>query len=228
MRELAASRQALASAQGQIAELLVQDAARKQELVLLERIAANERAFALRDELTGLANRRLLVDHFDQAVALAARQRKQIALLFLDLDEFKVVNDAFGHSVGDRLLQQVAARLVAGVRASDTVCRLGGDEFVVLLPEVESRDGAVAVSEKVRTQLDAPYVVDGVSIAMTASIGMAVYPGDAKAYADLIRVSDQAMYRDKARGRRWRPAHSAQLDNLRKPSSIAPSFWRRG
>ena len=160
---------------------------------------AKAQRFAYHDELTGLPNRHLLLDRFKLAVALAARHDHHVALLFLDLDRFKHVNDTLGHSVGDKLLQQVAVRLVACLRASDTACRYGGDEFVVLLPELGGKDGAVVVADHIRAHLAAPYLIDGAEITMTASLGIAMYPVDAHAYDDLLRVSDRAMYRDKAR-----------------------------
>lgn len=180
------------------------------------------RTLIYRDELTGLANRRLLLSQFHQAAARAARQRKQVALLFVDLDGFKNVNDALGHVTGDTLLRQVGARLVACIRASDTACRLGGDEFVVLLPELECRENAVIVAEKIRAHLATPYVVDGVAITMTTSIGMALYPIDAQEWGDLMRRADIAMYCDKAaRDKEARsplvvdPAHSARTQTQR-------------
>lgn len=151
------------------------------------------------DELTGLPNRSLLLDRFNQAVAQGARQGKQVALLFVDLDGFKSVNDRFGHTAGDRLLQQVAKRLTACIRACDTVCRFGGDEFVIMLPEVGSMDDAATVAEKIRAQVSAPYVVSDSTLMVTASIGTAVYPVDGWEYGDLIEQSDMDMYRAKVR-----------------------------
>ena len=119
----------------------------------LAQAVAQARRFSHYDQLTGLPNRTLLLDRFNQAAARAARQRKQVALLFLDLDGFKSINDMLGHAAGDRLLQQVAARLTASIRTSDTACRYGGDEFVVLLPELECGESAVAACEKIRAHL---------------------------------------------------------------------------
>jgi diguanylate cyclase (GGDEF)-like protein len=183
----------------QIERLLRLDAVRKQQAMLLTETVAKAQRFAYHDELTGLPNRHLLLDRFAVAVALAARNDEQVALLFIDLDRFKHVNDTLGHSVGDQLLRQVAVRLLAGLRASDTACRYGGDEFVVLLPELGDKDGAVVVADSIRARLAAPYLIDGATISITASIGIAMHPGDAHSYAELIRVSDRAMYRDKAR-----------------------------
>ena len=122
-----------------------------------------------------------------------------MALLFLDLDEFKKVNDVHGHAAGDSILRQVAERLRACIRTSDTACRYGGDEFVVLLPGLAGRESALAVARKIRARLAVPCIVDDVEIRVTASIGVAVYPVDGHEYGDLLRVTDGFMYRDKAR-----------------------------
>jgi diguanylate cyclase (GGDEF)-like protein len=122
---------------------------------LLQRAVLRSRRFAFHDELTGLPNRRLLLDRYHQAVALATRQHRLVALLFLDLDGFKNVNDTHGHAAGDRILQLVAARLLASIRASDTACRYGGDEFVVLLPELDTPGSAVAAARKIRSAVGA-------------------------------------------------------------------------
>lgn len=182
------------------------DALRAHEEVLERRIAKLERALlkaresAYHDELTGLPNRRLLLDRFNRAVARGARRRNQVAMLLFDLDGFKSINDAFGHAAGDNLLRQVARRLAACLRASDTACRFGGDEFLSLLPELESKESALAAAGKIRARLAMPYLLDGTALRMTASIGMAIYPVDGKEYGELIQHADQAMYRDKARG----------------------------
>jgi diguanylate cyclase (GGDEF)-like protein len=196
-RDVAASGREIGAMRSEIEELRLQGATLRQKLALLEHAVVKARALAHHDELTGLPNRRLLVEHFNHAVARANRQHKQTALLFVDLDGFKKINDAFGHALGDRLLEEVAARLLACVRASDTPCRLGGDEFIVLLPDQECRATAMAAAEHIRAALAAPYRLDGVTIAMTASIGVAVYPLDGQAYGDLIRFADREMYFDK-------------------------------
>jgi len=196
---LAASRQHLGAALQQIDALLEQRSRLEQQLIRLAQAVAQARRHAHHDELTGLPNRALLLDRFKQAVALGARQQKQVALLFLDLDGFKSINDALGHAAGDRLLQQVAARLVACIRTSDTACRYGGDEFVILLPELDGKQGAVSTAEKIRAHLATPYCVDATVINVTTSIGIALYPVDGKECSDLIRVSDVQMYQDKSR-----------------------------
>jgi diguanylate cyclase (GGDEF)-like protein len=196
---LAISQEHLAAALQQIDALLEQRSRHEQQLVRLAQAVAQARRRAYHDELTGLPNRALLLDRFKQAVALGARQQKQVALLFLDLDGFKSINDALGHAAGDRLLQQVAARLAACIRTSDTASRYGGDEFVILLPEVDGQQSAVSTAEKIRTHLAKPYHVGATVINVTTSIGIALYPVDGKECGDLIRVSDLEMYRDKSR-----------------------------
>jgi diguanylate cyclase (GGDEF)-like protein len=196
---LAANRKQLIAALRLTEALRAQATFLSEQVVLLAHAVAQAHRFATRDDLTGLPNRRLLMDRCNQAVALAARQHRQVALLFLDLDGFKRINDALGHAAGDGILQQVAARLVACIRTSDTACRYGGDEFVILLPEYEGQQSALAAIDKIRAHLALPFDCDGAAISVTASIGMAVYPADGHEYGALIRASDRAMYRNKAR-----------------------------
>jgi diguanylate cyclase (GGDEF)-like protein len=190
-------RQQLEAARREIDALLMLNKLLKEESALLAESLANARRFAFHDELTGLPNRRLLHDHFAEAVARAKRQGNQIVLLFVDLDDFKSINDAFGHFSADGLLQQVAARLVACIRRSDTACRYGGDELIILLPDVETPVQAIAAAEKIRVELAAPYDVEGMPVRMTASIGMATWPIDGKDCMALIKAADAAMYREK-------------------------------
>ena len=197
---LATSEQKLGAALGLIDELQKQESLLKKNVALLSETVVQVRQFAYHDELTGLPNRRLLLDRFDQAMARATRQHKLVALLFLDLDGFKTINDALGHVAGDSLLKQLAARLSACIRTSDTACRFGGDEFVILLPELESQEDAAAAAGKIRAHLAAPYFIGGTAIEVAISIGMALYPVDGNGYEDLLRQSDVAMYCDKARG----------------------------
>ena len=213
-RALQVSRKRLRAAQCRIDALETEGLLLKHRVALLQRTVVQTRQFACHDELTGLPNRRLLVDRYTQAVALAARRAHRVALLFLDLNEFKKVNDVHGHAAGDSILQQFAKRLRACIRTSDTACRYGGDEFVVLLPELEGRESALAAARKIRARLAAPYVVDGVEITVTASIGVAVYPVDGHDYGDLMRVTDGFMYRDKERT-------SACRTTARRPASVA-------
>jgi diguanylate cyclase (GGDEF)-like protein/PAS domain S-box-containing protein len=168
------------------------------------RKAAEEdiKQLAFYDPLTGLPNRRLLQDRLHQAMSQARRERGRLALLFLDLDKFKPVNDAFGHQAGDELLQAVAQRLQACVRESDTVARLGGDEFVLLLPSIEAAQDAMAVAEKIHQAFGQPFALSaGRSVSMTFSTGIAVYPEHANDEKALMRHADEAMYQAKAAGR---------------------------
>lgn len=196
---LPAPEERLSAALRLIDELLKLNTQLKAERDVLAESLAKEHRFAYHDPLTGLPNRRLLADHFDQATAQAMRKQNYVVLLFLDLDGFKDINDAVGHTAADRLLQQVSARLLSCVRSSDTVCRYGGDELVVMLPDIDRPDQAVAVREKIRSQLALPYVIDGKSIRATASLGMATFPTDGTDCVELIRLADLAMYREKPR-----------------------------
>jgi diguanylate cyclase (GGDEF)-like protein/PAS domain S-box-containing protein len=156
---------------------------------------------AQHDFLTDLPNRMLLSDRLTQAIALARRHGERLAVLFLDLDRFKHVNDSLGHAVGDMLLQSVARRLVSCVRSSDTVSRQGGDEFVVLLPEIESTNDAAASARNVIAALTAPHEVAHHQLHVTVTIGISIYPDDGPDAETLIKCADTAMYHAKERGR---------------------------
>jgi diguanylate cyclase (GGDEF)-like protein/PAS domain S-box-containing protein len=158
------------------------------------------------DVLTGLPNRRLLVDRISHCLAAARRSGQHGALLFLDLDNFKRINDARGHSIGDKLLAQLAQRLTRQLRSVDMVARLGGDEFVVLVndlgPDEESAArGAMLVAEKLRQILDSPYMIDGYLYSGTGSVGVTMFPKAHDGVDDLLREADTAMYRAKESGR---------------------------
>ena len=154
------------------------------------------------DRLTNLPNRRLLEDRLQQLLVQARRKRSLVALLFIDLDRFKPINDEHGHEVGDWLLQAAAGRMLACVRQSDTVARIGGDEFVAVLPETRTVDDALVVAEKIRLALAEPFVLaDGRPLAVSSSIGIAFYPAHARGPRDLLRHADEAMYEAKAAGR---------------------------
>jgi len=153
------------------------------------------------DALTGLPNRRLLEDRLTQALALSYRNRKQTAVMFVDLDRFKNINDSLGHAVGDMLLKEVARRLVNQLRVGDTICRIGGDEFVVVLPESKRSTDAANVAQKVIEQLSLPIDIEGRELHVTPSIGISVFPDDGRDAETLIRNADAAMYHAKEMGR---------------------------
>jgi diguanylate cyclase (GGDEF)-like protein len=158
------------------------------------------RHLAHHDMLTGLPNRLLFGDRLRQALLAAQREAHQLAVIFFDLDKFKPVNDSYGHAVGDVLLQQIATRLRGTLRASDTLARLGGDEFVVLLPQVSGADDARAVAEDILRALNRPFMTEGFSLSISASLGVAVYPDCAPDTEGLLRCADAAMYEAKLHG----------------------------
>ncbi|MFZ6712682.1 sensor domain-containing protein [Undibacterium sp. TC9W] len=155
---------------------------------------------AFSDVLTGLPNRLLLDERIRQAITISSRNHSTFALLFLDLDHFKQINDALGHPFGDRVLLQVTERLKKCIRQVDTAARLGGDEFVLLLHEADA-EGAEICARRVLEELSAPFSIDGMNFTVTASIGIALYPADGQSMADLIKNADSAMYHVKERGR---------------------------
>ncbi|MBN2673926.1 MAG: diguanylate cyclase [Deltaproteobacteria bacterium] len=161
------------------------------------------RHLAFYDGLTGLPNRQLLFDRLQQAVASARRRQKRVALLFIDLDNFKPVNDEYGHQLGDWLLKKASHRFKNLLRPYDTAARIGGDEFIVLLPDLESVSDAVEIAERIRRTIDQPFhhAQSGVSLAISSSIGIALFPDHAENEHSLLRVGDDAMYNAKRSGR---------------------------
>ena len=156
---------------------------------------------AQHDFLTDLPNPVLINDRIIQAIARARRYDQSLAVLFMDLDHFKAINDSLGHAVGDQLLQSVALRLNTNVRASDTVSRKGGDEFVVLLAEIAHAEDAALTAQKLIAAIAMAHPVSGHELRVTASIGIGIYPLDGTDAATLIKSADQAMYRAKHSGR---------------------------
>lgn len=156
---------------------------------------------AYHDALTGLANRRLFQEHLTLAIALAQRKRRPVAVLFLDLDHFKVVNDSLGHTLGDTLLREIATRLRTSIREGDVVARVGGDEFTIVLQELEKKEDAAVMAQRVLRIISEPMEVDGQKLYVTASIGITVYPDDGEDAETLLKNADNAMYRAKAVGR---------------------------
>lgn len=171
--------------------------------IAIDRARAEARIqyMAHHDELTGLPNRALLQDRIDGAIASAQRRQSRTAVLMIDLDRFKHVNDSLGHQVGDVLLREVAVRLHRCVRGSDTIARLGGDEFVISLPDIGFDTTASTVAAKVMHELEAPFYVRNQSLKMGASIGISLYPEDGDSAHDLLRAADTAMYSAKKSGR---------------------------
>jgi diguanylate cyclase (GGDEF)-like protein/PAS domain S-box-containing protein len=181
---------------------------------------------AQHDVLTGLPNRLLLSDRLDQAIAAAQRRGSSLAVLFLDVDRFKRINDCLGHSVGDRVLQSVADRLVASVRRSDTVSRYGGDEFLVLLTEVACAEDASFSADNLLAAIAAPLRFDGLDLYVTASVGIGVYPADGKDAETILRKADLALLRAKAHRLEWPPlAMAAATDSqvASKASRVKPA-----
>jgi diguanylate cyclase (GGDEF)-like protein/PAS domain S-box-containing protein len=156
---------------------------------------------AQHDLVTNLPNRLILNDRITQAIFLAQRQRKHIAILFIDLDNFKYINDSFGHAIGDKLLQSVAGRLVSSVRGSDAVSRQGGDEFVTLLSSIDSRDAAAATARRILNALSQPYLIDNHLLQINGSMGISIYPEDGVEMESLVHNADTAMYNAKENGR---------------------------
>jgi diguanylate cyclase (GGDEF)-like protein/PAS domain S-box-containing protein len=181
--------------------------AKKAKVFLLsdvtERYKAEEmiRHQAYHDALTGLPNRLLFQDRLEISLARCHRHQHMLALLFLDLDRFKNINDTLGHAVGDRLLQHVAAKLKKSLREEDTVARFGGDEFMILLPKIKNAREAVRVAQKILKLFQDPWPIDENELYITASIGIALYPVDGENAQTLIRNADTAMYRAKGAGR---------------------------
>ena len=159
------------------------------------------------DALTGLANRKLFYDRLSRTLASARRHQRPLALMLVDLNDFKQVNDELGHHAGDQLLQQVAERLQAGLRVSDCVARLGGDEFILYVSELGEVGNASRVVQKLLDALRVPYAVDGRMLAVHASVGIALFPTDGDDMEVLVRRADAAMYQAKGRGRGARRFH---------------------
>ncbi|MBV8722527.1 MAG: diguanylate cyclase [Candidatus Eremiobacteraeota bacterium] len=172
----------------------------------LERAEHTERVehLAFNDSLTGLPNRRLFEDRINNTMATGRRYKRGFAVMYLDLDRFKNINDTYGHPVGDEVLKAVATRLRETLRESDTVARFGGDEFVILQPVVDGVADSADLARKILTVLQQPVIVDGVEHGVQASIGIALYPNDSPDIGELMELADAALYRAKREGRnRW-------------------------
>ena len=178
-----------------------------------ERMQTQERLqfMAQHDALTELPNRILLLDRLRQAVARAHWHERLVAVLFVDMDRFKTINDTLGHESGDRLLQSLARRLAGCIREGDTVARFGGDEFVILLDDVAAADDIAAIAQKVLDALTEPFAFDNQALYTTASIGISLYPYDGKDPSSLLKNADIAMYRAKERGKNTYQFYSADM-----------------
>ena len=170
------------------------------QALLLERtheIEASQHA-ANHDDLTGLCNRRTLPAHLSQALAHAKQNHQSLALVMLDLNGFRHVNDRFGNMAGDRILRTIAKRIALNVGALDTVCRYGGDEFVLLLPDMD-RTAAMRTVEKIKQQVAAPCAIDGYAVSLSMAAGVAMYPRDSTDAEQLLEAAGKAMYRQQPR-----------------------------
>jgi diguanylate cyclase (GGDEF)-like protein len=164
------------------------------------------------DVLTALPNRTLYMDRLGQQIRVAKRENKELAVLFVDLDRFKPVNDRYGHNVGDLVLKEVADRLADSVRSADTVARIGGDEFTVIVGAMEHADDARVVAEKIRDEVCRPIEVQGVAHQLGASIGVSLFPQDGEDADALTSRADMAMYAAKTSGRNTICYYEASLE----------------
>jgi diguanylate cyclase len=168
-------------------------------LVMLEEQVSSNEWLALHDELTGLPNRRLFADRLSVAIDRADRMRSRLALLILDLNGFKIINDTMGHQAGDQVLREVSSHLRKSVRASDTLARLGGDEFIIVATNLGVDQSLDRFMDSVRSAMEMPILIEGQSMIVSASMGMAIYPDDADDSIKLLRIADQRMYALKQR-----------------------------
>jgi diguanylate cyclase (GGDEF)-like protein/PAS domain S-box-containing protein len=156
---------------------------------------------ATHDYLTGLPNRVLLTDRFSMAAALAQRNKARLAIMSLDLDKFKIINDTLGHAAGDQVLKTISTRLTGIIRAGDTIARVGGDEFVLVMLETRSKEDATTIAHKILDAFAEPLLIDGHQVHLSTSVGIAIYPEDAEDMETLVKKSDAAMYYSKGHGR---------------------------
>lgn len=207
----AVGQESIARVQRNVEELGHDKARLEDENVQLARWGAEASHQATHDVLTGLPNRALLLDRFHHAIAQTDRKQQQLAMLFIDLDHFKRVNDDFGHVVGDKVLKDVATRLQSSIRSADTAGRYGGDEFVIMLPELDPEISASYFAMKICNRLAGHYAIDGVDLSLRASIGIAIYPDHGRRWEDLVRHVDAEMYRTRA-DHRAAPQATESLD----------------
>jgi len=195
----------------------------------LKRIESESRlAFLAQfDPLTGLPNRALLADRFAQTLVQARRHGSQLGVLFVDMDDFKLVNDSLGHAAGDELLKEIARRLEAGVRSGDTVARIAGDEFAVVLADLAAPDDAAVVAQKLIERLGAAVHVQGHELFVTASVGIALFPADGGDVETLLGAADAAMYRAKQAGRNSFQFFTAEINQRTRARALLGSELRR-
>src|SRR6185369_10583110 len=209
--------------------LELKDANERLQAEIADRRDAETRAqhLADHDALTGLPNRRLLEDRLTQALAASQRNRKQTAVVFVDLDRFKNINDTLGHAAGDVVLKEVAERLMKQLRVVDTVCRMGGDEFVVVLPEIKRASDAANVAAKILETMSHPFTVGDRELNLTPSIGISVFPDDGRDAESLIRNADAAMYHAKGTGRAHYQFFTEQMNQAASRRLVIESDLRQ-
>ncbi len=191
---------------------------------MIEKARKPEQYLAYQDTLTSLLNPQLFYDRLEQALIHAKRYSKCVAVLFVDLNGFKRINDNKGHAAGNRFLQLVAERLINTVRDSDSVARLGGDKFKVILRGLKCAEDVARVAQKILKRLTEPYVLDNQIVFITASIGVSISPFDGDECEAMIEKADVAMHRAKARGKNYYQFFNADLDSKAGPHVDGKSF----
>ena len=183
---------------------------------------------AFHDPLTSLPNRKLLLDHLSLNILQARREKEKLAVFFIDLDRFKVINDSLGHSAGDRVLQAVAARVKCTMREADSVGRMGGDEFVVVTPQIHGVEDAVHIAQKVRDAIREPIQIEGRELFVSGSMGIAMYPNDGETAEALLKNADTAMYRAKSQGSDLFQLYTPEMNAHAAEQLALESALRRG